>query len=325
MSDTHSFLDVLRQLSHESFRSGEAVARHLGCSRATVHNAVQHAQDLGVAIHAVQGRGYRLGQPLSWLAPERLAPVLEPQGFRLLHFDSLASTNTFLLEEAQKDAVHRTVVVTTWQTRGRGRRGRHWQAGLGDGLTFSLLWRSGRPAAELSGLSLVVGVVLAKALQRLGVEQTRVKWPNDILVRNAKLGGVLIELTGDMLGPSAAVIGVGLNLRGGDALSQSMDQPVTDLARCVGAVDANDIFLRVLTALDKGLHRFEREGFPAFRDEWHACHAYQDMPVVVLTGHGERIAGRAAGVDEQGALLLATAAGVRRFYSGEVSLRSVET
>lgn len=314
-------LAVLQRLSNEQFTSGEAIARQLGCSRATVHNAVQEAGSVGVAVHAVQGRGYRLVEPMSWLDAEGLSLQLETLGFRFHFFDQVESTNTFLLDEARRGAPHRTVAIAEWQSQGRGRRGRSWQTPLGNSLAFSLLWRSGRPAAELSGLSLAVGAVLVGELQRMGLEHARVKWPNDILVHGEKLAGVLIELAGDMLGPSTAVIGLGINLRGGGGLTQALGQQVTDLCHHLGPVDRNEVFLALLHVLDACLALFEREGFSAFREDWNARHAYRERPVEVLTGQGERIAGHALGVDEQGALLLQTPEGVRRFHAGEVSLR----
>jgi BirA family biotin operon repressor/biotin-[acetyl-CoA-carboxylase] ligase len=289
-----------------------------------VHNALQEANALGVTVHAVQGRGYRLAEPLSWLDKGYLAERLSARAFNFLHFDHLPSTNAFLLQAAQAGAPHRTVVTTEWQTSGRGRRGRSWHAALGNGLAFSVLWRSGRPAAELSGLSLAVGTVLVQALQGLGLARARVKWPNDVVVADedlAKLAGVLIELSGDMLGPSTAVIGVGLNIRGGPELTRAVGQAVTDLAGHLGAVDRNEVLLTLLVALDDGLARFEQAGFAAFQQEWEACHAFHERSVVMLTGQGEQIAGRALGVDAHGALLVQTQAGVRRFHSGEVSLR----
>lgn len=318
------FLEVLRQLSHQDFVSGERIARRLGCSRATIHNAVQEANAMGVAVHAVQGRGYRLANPLDWLNPGSFSDHLQAAGFHIHYFDCLPSTNSFLLDEARKGAPHRTVAVAEWQTQGRGRRGRTWLAPLGNGLAFSLLWRSGRPAAELSGLSLAVGVALVGALRRLGLEKAKVKWPNDIVVDGQKLAGVLIELSGDMLGPSAAVVGVGTNLQGGQALSQSVGQAVTDLSSHLERVDRNEIFVALLTALDEGLARFEQAGFSAFREAWNNCHAYHGRAVVVVTGQGERISGLAKGVDELGALLLETRDGLQRFHSGEVSLRGTE-
>jgi len=312
---------VLQRLSHEAFTSGESVASLLGCSRATVHNALQEAGKLGIVVHAVQGRGYRLAAPMDWLDPGRLKASLEARGIHFHYFERTASTNTFLLEEARRDGRHRTAAVAEWQTEGRGRRGRSWQGSLGNSLTFSFLWRSARPAAELSGLSLAVGTVLVGALQRLGLGRARVKWPNDIVVEGEKLAGVLIELSGDVLGPSAAVIGVGINLRGSESLTQALGQPVTDLCRHLGQVDRNALFLALVQSLDESLALFEREGFAPFHRAWDGCHAHHEQQVDILSGPGERISGVALGVDEQGALLLKTPAGVRRFHSGEVSLR----
>ncbi len=318
-------LDVLRQLEHADFRSGELIASRLGCSRSTVGNAIREAGELGVLIHAVHGRGYRLVQPLTWLDSEVLESTLAARGMRLHFHDQLESTNTSLLDWAREGAPHRALVVAEWQRGGRGRRGRSWLGGLGNGLAFSLLWRSARPVAELSGLSLAVGQILAQRLRSLGVEKAGVKWPNDILVEGAKLAGVLIELSGDMLGPSAAVIGVGINVIGGEALTPRVGQPVTDLSRYLGQVERNQLLLDLVESLDAGLSHFDAEGFAGFRHAWMACHAYQDQPVDVWLADGARLAGVARGVDGSGALLLDMAGDMRRLHAGEVSLRPAET
>lgn len=320
-------MEVLRQLFQEEFLSGEAIAQRLGCSRASVHNAVREAHDMGIVVHAVKGRGYRLAESISWLDPVRLEQELVLKEIQFHYFEHVGSTNTFLLEQAGAGAPHRTVAVAELQSEGRGRRGRSWLTGLGDGLAFSFLWRSGRPAAELSGLSLAVGAILVEALRRMGLTQARVKWPNDIVVEGKstpKLAGVLIELSGDMLGPSTAVIGLGINFRGGEILSRTLGQPVTDLSTYLGQLDRNEVFLFLLAALDEGLGRFEREGFAAFHAQWDACHAHRGRDVSVLTGQGESISGQALGVDAYGALLMQTPEGMRRFHSGEVSLRGEE-
>ena len=317
-------LGVLRLLSNETFLSGEVLARRLNCSRATVNNLIHEAVEEGVLIHAVHGRGYRLASPMSWFDFERLRESMAAWGMAFHGFEHLASTNTHLLDWALSGAPHRAVVTTEWQSEGRGRRGRTWHASLGSGLMFSLLWRSGRPAAELSGLSLAVGVVLVRTLRAMGLERAMVKWPNDIQVDGAKLAGVLIELAGDMLGPSTAIIGVGVNVQGGNGLSDVTGQPVTDLQRYLGPVERNNLLIELVAAMDAGLALFEERGFSCFREEWQAYHAHQNMNVLIHSGHGEPIHGRARGVDEQGALLLDTAMGLQRFHSGEVSLRAVE-
>jgi BirA family biotin operon repressor/biotin-[acetyl-CoA-carboxylase] ligase len=196
-------------------------------------------------------------------------------------------------------------------------------AGLGGGLTFSILWRFNRPAGELSGLSLVVGMCLAQVLRDLGLSGARVKWPNDILVGDAKLAGVLIELAGDLLGPSAAVIGVGLNVLGAESLRGQVEQSITDLSEHlpVAALDRNLLLRALATRLNSDLDRFDRVGFAPFRAEWEALHVHQNLPVYVLSALGDRVMGVAMGVDDSGALLLSTEQGVQRFHSGEVSVR----
>jgi len=320
---TPQLLDILRQLSHEDFRSGEEVARRLRISRASVHNAVHEAESLGLRVQAVRGRGYRLALPVTWLDVEAFAPPFSGCGVVAQRADTLDSTNAHLMLLAQSGAPHKSSVVAEWQGKGRGRRGRIWLAGLGGGLMFSLLWRFNRPASELSGLSLVVGLGLAQVLRDLGLQGAAVKWPNDILVDGAKLAGVLIELAGDMLGPSAAIIGVGVNVLGAESLRPALDQPVTDLSEHLGphSLDRNVLLREMAARLNDHLERFERDGFAPFRLDWQALHAHQDQSVQVLTGHGERIAGQAVGVDDGGALLLATERGLQRFHSGEVSLR----
>jgi BirA family biotin operon repressor/biotin-[acetyl-CoA-carboxylase] ligase len=316
-------LAVLRQLSSEVFISGEVIAKQLGCSRATVNNTIRAAIAEGVPIHAVHGRGYRLASHLTWLDAAKLKSDLAGQGIALCCLDHVPSTNAHLMGWAQNGAPHRAMVTAEWQSEGRGRRGRTWHAGLGSGLMFSFLWRSGRPAAELSGLSLAVGVALVKTLRAAGLAGAGVKWPNDILVDGAKLAGVLIELTGDMLGPSTAIVGVGVNVQGGEQLTGQVGQPVTDLQRHLGAVSRTALFLDLVSGLDAGLALFEESGFSAFQDDWQACHVHQDREVMIHSSHGDAVSGYARGVDEQGALLLETPAGLQRFHSGEVSLRAV--
>ncbi|MBU1664228.1 MAG: biotin--[acetyl-CoA-carboxylase] ligase [Gammaproteobacteria bacterium] len=320
---TPQLLDLLRQLSHEDFRSGEEVARCLRISRASVHNAVHEAESLGLRVQAVRGRGYRLALPVTWLDAEVFAPPLSDHGVHSQRVDTLDSTNAHLMLQAQSGAPHKSLVVAEWQGRGRGRRGRIWLSGLGGGLMFSVLWRFNRPACELSGLSLVVGLGLAQVLRELGVKRAGVKWPNDILVDGAKLAGVLIELAGDMLGPSAAVIGVGVNVLGAESLRGEVEQAVTDLSEHLPehALDRNVLLRELVLRLNDYLERFDIAGFAPFRQDWEALHVHQNQSVRVLNGLGEFIPGQAVGVDEGGALLLATESGVQRFHSGEVSLR----
>jgi BirA family biotin operon repressor/biotin-[acetyl-CoA-carboxylase] ligase len=232
------------------------------------------------------------------------------------------STNALLLERAAAGAASGTVIVAEWQSAGRGRRGCTWHAGIGGGLAFSMLWRFAHGASALSGLSLAVGVALARGLAALAGPRISLKWPNDIVAGGGKLGGILIELAGDVLGPGAAVIGVGINVRLSPGVRAGIDQPATDLESILARpVDRNTLLAGLLIELDRALSIFSAEGFEPFRAEWESRHAHQGQPVTVLLPDGRSEQGRARGVAEDGSLLLETPAGMKRFHSGEVSLR----
>ena len=316
---------VLKLLATGDFCSGEILADTLGVSRGSVWHSVRELERAVLEIYRLRGRGYRLQQPLSLLdaAETRRHLGRHARGLALDLVDSVGSTNTLALERAQANAPGGTVIVAEWQTAGRGRRGRSWQAGIGGALTFSLVWRFTQGAGFLAGLSLAVGLALVRALKVLGVADAGLKWPNDVVWRGRKLAGILIEMQGDALGPSCAVIGIGVNVRVSDTVRRQIDQPATDLETACGRMlDRNAALARVLIELRSVLETFARDGFVPLRAEWQRHHAWQDRGVTVALPDGRRESGVARGVDEDGALLVATRAGVRRYHSAEVSLRS---
>ncbi len=222
-----------------------------------------------------------------------------------------ASTNTLLLARAEASPSG-AVLVAERQTAGRGRMGRQWHAAPEASLTFSLLYKLPRGVAP-SGLSLAVGVAVAEALRAIGVAGVALKWPNDILRAGRKLGGVLIELTG-----SAAVIGIGLNLR----LPVDLPEDVKSVAAALDlAIDRNELLARLLISLHGVLEAFGAGGFAALRDRWLALNAYAGARVRVISEFSVPVEGICMGVDVDGALMLETAVCVQRIISGDVSLR----
>jgi len=315
---------VLRRLADGDFHSGEALARALGVSRASVWHAVRDLEAAGLEVYKVHGRGYRLAQSIGLLDRAAVAARLGADAARysLEIRDSVDSTNSALMALAGQGAASGTVLAAEWQPHGRGRLGRPWRASLGEALTFSLLWRFARGAAGLSGLSLAIGMAVARALEETGARDVALKWPNDILWRGRKLGGVLTELAGDALGPTAAVIGIGLNVRLSEATRAAIGQPAADLSEaCEDAPDRNRMLASVLLELGRVLAEFEREGFAPLRKEWQGRHAHQNARVKLTLPDGGTLSGHARGVGEDGALLLETRTGTRRFHSGEISLR----
>ena len=316
---------ALRRLADGRFHSGEEVARELGRSRATLSEALKRAPDLGIEIFSVRGRGYKLAAPIEFIDVARVREQLGAAAprVRLQAVDEVDSTSTRLMALAEGGAPSGTCIVAEWQSAGRGRRGRSWIAALGGSLTFSLLWRFDRGAGHLGGLSLAVGVAVARALRAAGVERAQVKWPNDVVSDLRKIAGILVETAGEMQGPSVAVIGVGVNYRLGVQTLDRIDQPVADVAQCSAAPPSrSDLLARLLKELVAVLDAFERNGFPALRDAWRELHAYHGRRVRVVPGRDSPFDADVVDVGPDGVLVVRTPEGrLVSLASAEISLR----
>jgi BirA family biotin operon repressor/biotin-[acetyl-CoA-carboxylase] ligase len=322
----------LRQLADGELHSGEALAAATGVTRARVSQVLRAAETAGFTLERIRGVGYRLIDPVPFLDRDAIAAALRAgvpalgaavPRLKIEVADSVDSTSSELLRRAARQDVDRQVLVAEWQTAGRGRRGRGWTAIAGGSLTFSLAWRFEQGAGFLAGLSLAVGVALGRALEAAGFKDVQLKWPNDLVHRHCKIGGILIEISGDALGPALAIIGVGLNVRLPASARRDIAQPVTDLASIdrERALDRNRLAALVLAELCAMLERYARDGFAPFVAEWQRRHALQKKPVRVVLPDGSVAAGEVVGVDASGALVLDQRGRRIRFVSGEVSLR----
>lgn len=315
---------LLRLLADGEFHSGAALARELDVTRGTIWNAVHVLEAASVQVYRVRGRGYRLAHAVSLLNVPAISKHAESaaESFTIELIDLAESTNTLLMQRALAGAAGGTVLVAECQRSGRGRMGRPWHASLGGGITFSLLWRFTQGAGALAGLSLAAGVALVRALSKLGAPEVQLKWPNDVLWRGRKLAGMLIEMHGDALGPSAVVIGIGINVRLSEAVRSRIDQPAADLETACGhALDRNAVLGATLRELAPVLETFAREGFAPLREEWQHYHAHQNKSVALKLPGGRTDEGIARGVGDDGALLFETGNAMRRLHSGELSLR----
>ncbi|HZZ94749.1 MAG TPA: biotin--[acetyl-CoA-carboxylase] ligase [Usitatibacter sp.] len=316
---------ALRWLADGRFHSGETVARSLGRSRATLSEALKCAPGLGVEIFSVPGRGYRLAQPLEFIDAPALRERLARAGSRisLEVVDEIDSTSSQLMMRALGGAPSGACLAAEWQSAGRGRRGRSWVSSLGGSLTFSLLWRFERGAGHLGGLSLATGVAVADALEACGVARVQVKWPNDVVVDWRKIAGILVETSGDLQGPSVAVIGIGVNYRLGERVLDRIDQPVVDVAGCATPVPGRtELLAALLGKLEATLAQFERGGFSPFRDRWRALHAYHGRSVRVMAAGEAPFDAEVTDVAPDGALLVAAGGRTVALASAEISLRA---
>jgi len=318
--------EALRRLADGRFHSGEDIARSLNRSRATLCEALKGAPELGVELFSVPGKGYRLSAPIEFLDAKEISKKLAAAGSRvsLQVVDEVDSTSTRLLEMAAQGAPSGTCLAAEWQRSGRGRRGRSWVSSLGGSLTFSLLWRFERGAGHLGGLSLAVGEAVARVLAQSGVERAQVKWPNDVVCDFRKLAGILVETSGEMQGPSVAVVGVGVNYRLDERTLDQIDQAVTDVVQCASVPPTRSgLLASMLTSLASVLETFDVHGFAASRDAWRALHAYQGRAVRVLPARDPAFEAQVVDVAPDGALVVLTPDGrTVSLASAEISLRA---
>ena len=324
---------LLRQLADGEFHSGEDLAAKVGLTRARVSQVLKDAGTSGLALERVKGRGYRLLEAPDFLDAKVVrASIAElaaargvPLPIAIEVVDQIESTSSELMRRMQRRDVHRVALAAEWQTAGRGRRGRTWTAIAGGSLTFSLGWKFEQGAGFLAGLSLAVGVAVVRALEAEGFRDIALKWPNDLIHRHLKVGGILIELNGDALGPTTTVIGVGLNVRLPPAARKDIAVPVTDLAAIAGRkalpIDRNRLLACLLAELAAVLDVYAKEGFAPFVVEWQHRHAYQGKSVKLLLPDGATVTGKVAGVDASGALVLADGPRRARFLSGDITMR----
>ncbi len=318
---------IIRQLADGRFHSGEALAQECGISRAAVWKQVRALKEwLGMNIHSVRGRGYRLERPLELLTMGAIDAAMTPQGrARLrkleLHHE-IESTNGYLLQHSLNGSVSGHACFAERQTSGRGRRGRRWVSPYGANIYLSILWCFPGGPAQLGALSLAAGLTVVRALAEMGFEGIGLKWPNDILWNGRKLAGLLLEVAGEAAGPSRVVLGLGLNVALSAQDGDEIDQPWADLRTMAGGREPsrNQLAGQLLSVLLDTLARYEQEGFEPWLSDWPHYDLYHGKTVTISMGE-RRIEGIHRGIDPSGALLLERQGEVTLFHGGEVSLR----
>lgn len=321
---------LIRRLADGRFHSGEELARDFGISRAAIWKQLRGLREvLSINVHAVRGRGYRLARPIELLDRDKILEALPKDVLaavsQLLVHDQIDSTNACLMSQAEKAAPSGTLCLAEQQTAGRGRRGRAWVSPFGHNIYLSLLWRYELSPTHLSGLSLACGIAVLRAIRRLGVQDIGLKWPNDILSRDRKLAGLLLEMAGETGGPSLVVVGVGVNVRMSALEGEAIDQPWIDLASLCrdGDQSRNRLIALLVEELITMLKAFERQGMVPLVEEWNRFDLFCGKPVTLQSGQ-HRVEGICRGIDSDGALLLAREDGITAYHGGELSLRGRE-
>jgi BirA family biotin operon repressor/biotin-[acetyl-CoA-carboxylase] ligase len=319
---------VYRLLSNAQFHSGTKLAADCRVSRNAIWKAIAALRALGVTVHAVANRGYRLPSATALLERERVVKLLPRAIASRVRTGQCVwrtgSTNSDLMQREAPPAGHFDFLTAEYQTAGRGRRARTWFAPPGGAICLSISWCFASLPRDISALSLAIGVCVLRAMTQIGVTGAALKWPNDLVVGSAKLGGILIELRAEAGGPAYVVVGLGLNVALGETVQRQVQASGTQAADLIGMrfehTDRNRLAAALIGAIVAGLEQFERDGFAAFTAEWSSADVLSGKPVVISSEAGS-VTGHARGIDSDGALCLQTKDGLQRFVTGEVSAR----
>ena len=315
-------LALLRLLQDGRFHSGEALGAALGVSRSAVWKQLQALQtELSLPLHKVRGRGYRLETPLQLLDADWLNTQVDEPQWHACVMPSVGSTNAEALRLLPSAKSLPFYVIAERQTSGRGRRGRSWVSPFGENLYYSLVIRVEGGMSQLEGMSLAVGLALLRVIRGFGVVEAGLKWPNDVLVGERKLAGILLELSGDPADVCHVVIGIGLNVNMLAVDRGTIGQSWTSMRAELGQLlNRNELVSELNRQLSSYLDVQLRDSFAVMRDEWQACHLWQGRSVA-LTAGGEPIEGEVLGVDRSGAIRLRVDGAERSYSGGELSLR----
>ncbi|MFT7559325.1 MAG: BirA family biotin operon repressor/biotin-[acetyl-CoA-carboxylase] ligase [Flavobacteriales bacterium] len=321
-----TLFDLVELMSDGAWYSGSGLGESLGLSRAAVWKSLKGLGGLGLSCESQPGKGYRLVGGVDLLSEPLLREGLSCFGVDLSVdvVRSIDSTNALMMRSHAAGLLSSPrVVVAEMQSAGRGRRGRAWHSPYGSNLYLSFSWVFTAGVAAIEGLSLAVGVAICEALSELGCDGVKLKWPNDILFDGKKLGGVLIELVGDVSGDCTVIIGVGLNCGMQDANGAQIDQPWIDLRECGCQSSRVELCQAVISSLYKLLDDYGVVGFSAYRERWEGLSAYSGQNVSIVSGSSV-VRGCMIGLSESGALRLLVDGREQVFVGGEVSLRLSE-
>ena len=316
-------IEILR--GSPDFVSGEAISDVLGISRNAVHKHVKSLRYRGYRIVGVSHCGYKLEEEPCRLSMPVIANLASAStfGHRFRYYDEIESTNTEARNLAAEGAPEGTVVIAECQSVGKGRLGRRWTSPAGKGLLFSVILRPALPLTQAHLLTMVAATAACAGIESQTRIPVRIKWPNDLFIDNKKVGGILLEMSGERDEVEWIVAGIGLNVNTEySELPVALRRTAVSLKMAGGVpVDRSELLANLLISLEKAYIDVSKNGFERSLREFRERDYLLNRSVSVQTREGP-VVGEAAGIDEHGALLVELPhRQIRRFHSGDVSLR----
>ncbi len=320
--------ELLRLLRNSTdYISGQELCEKFGVSRTAIWKLIGQLREEGYDIEAVTNKGYRLvSYPQVFNAVELMSRMnTEWIGKKVYFREETESTNTDAKNLADAGAGNGTLVVADTQTGGKGRRGRSWYSPVGSSISFSLLLRPEISPQCAPMLTLVMGVAVAEVLHNLYRDMdVRIKWPNDVLINDKKVCGILTEMNAEMDYIHDVVIGVGINVNQ-DEFPEEVSEIATSLRMVTGEKqERTPIVVGVMEFFEYYYGLFEKQqDLSAFVDIYDSYLINRKREVCVLDPKGS-YKGIAEGINDRGELIIRMPdKSIRRVSSGEVSVRGV--
>lgn len=322
-------LQILRQ--RREYVSGQELCEKLGVSRTAVWKAIQQLRENGYEIEAVQNRGYRLVSVPDILSRQEIESLIRTSwlGHEISYYKEIDSTNTQAERLAEEGAPHGTLVVADMQRAGRGRRGREWNSPDGEGIFFTILLRPQIEPANAPMLTLVMAAAAVRGIAACTGLEPKIKWPNDIVVNEKKVVGILTEMSAQIDYVNHIVIGTGINVHQ-TSFPKELDKKATSLdielqkRKGQGTVSRAQLLENILEQFEDCYETYlKTQNLSGLLEEYNHALVNKDRRVRVLDPLGE-FEGKALGINEQGSLLVVKEDNtVAEISSGEVSVRGI--
>ena len=304
----------------EGYISGEEISRQLKLSRAAIWKNIEELRGDGYEIEAVPHRGYRLVACADKLFPHEIQFNLGTKvlGKQVIHHDSISSTMDEAFELGVKGAAEGTVVCAENQTKGRGRLGRNWVSPKGKGIYLSLILRPLLTPTEVAQLTLLSAVAVSEAVKKICGVTTSIKWPNDLLINNKKVAGILMESSSQMDNVRFVVLGIGLNV---NTTLSHLPPHSTSLKQETGKQISRVVLIQeILRHLEKWYDILKIKGFAPVLTKWKELSSTLGRRVRIVDSSGE-LEGEAIGLDAQGGLMIRSESGIAvKRMTGDVIL-----
>lgn len=319
--------NMMQILSDGKYHSETSLENKLELTRRAIWNLVKQLKRYGIGITASAKLGYKIPGGLELLNKKNIAAYIN-QEFddyknKIVVYESLPSTNSYLAELIKTNGYKKSICFAEHQTAGKGRLGRKWISPYAKSIYLSLAWQFSKSPYELSGLGLAMAIATVAALKICGIEKDiALKWPNDVLWRKKKLGGILVELFGEAHHIYHAIIGVGLNVNIPQETGKKITQPWCDITQITNeSLSRNKLAGVLLNQFLITLVSYQNTGLKPFIKKWHKLDASYGKKVTIITPQ-QTVSGIGAGIDDNGYFLLEDKQKkILSFASGEVSLR----